>query len=66
MPLSQSVSQSFITTIIIMGANDIPQIEYTPIEDLQDRVSKLKKTFNEHKTRSVEFRLVQLRKLYWA
>lgn len=49
-----------------MVTSDIPQIEFTPIEELQDRVSQLKKTFIQHKTRSVEFRLVQLRKLYWA
>lgn len=50
----------------IMVATDIPQIQFTPIDDIQQRVAKLKKTFVERKTRSVEFRLVQLRKLYWA
>ncbi|KAL4808412.1 Aldehyde/histidinol dehydrogenase [Aspergillus unguis] len=49
-----------------MGAIDIPELQYTPIEEIQERVSRVKKTFLEHKTRDVEFRLVQLRKLYWA
>lgn len=49
-----------------MVAADIPEIEYAPVEDIPDRVSQLKQSFLQHKTRSVEFRLVQLRKLYWA
>ncbi|KAL6234807.1 hypothetical protein BDW75DRAFT_156583 [Aspergillus navahoensis] len=49
-----------------MGAIDIPELQYTPIAEIQERVSRVKKTFLEHKTRDVEFRLVQLRKLYWA
>ncbi|KAL4798740.1 Aldehyde/histidinol dehydrogenase [Aspergillus venezuelensis] len=49
-----------------MGAIDIPELQYTPIDEIQDRVARVKKTFLEHKTRDVEFRLVQLRKLYWA
>ncbi|KAI9932805.1 hypothetical protein ASPWEDRAFT_166457 [Aspergillus wentii DTO 134E9] len=49
-----------------MGATDIPSIQFTPIEEIQQRSSTLQKTFEEHRTRDVEFRLVQLRKLYWA
>jgi beta-apo-4'-carotenal oxygenase len=49
-----------------MGATDIPELQYTPIDEIQERVARVKKTFLEHKTRDVEFRLVQLRKLYWA
>ncbi|KAI9373829.1 Aldehyde/histidinol dehydrogenase [Aspergillus egyptiacus] len=49
-----------------MGTTDIPELQYTPIEEIQERVARLKRTFLEHKTRDVEFRLVQLRKLYWA
>lgn len=49
-----------------MGATDIPELQYSPIEDIQSRISELRKSFAEHKTRDVEFRLVQLRKLYWA
>ncbi|KAJ5679654.1 Beta-apo-4'-carotenal oxygenase [Penicillium macrosclerotiorum] len=44
----------------------LPDLQFTSLEDIPARVSTLKKTFLEHKTRDVEFRLVQLRKLYWA
>ncbi|PTU18216.1 hypothetical protein P175DRAFT_0354546 [Aspergillus ochraceoroseus IBT 24754] len=49
-----------------MGASDIPDLTFTPIEEIQERVTRVQTTFLEHKTRDVEFRLVQLRKLYWA
>ncbi|KAH8434960.1 hexadecenal dehydrogenase [Aspergillus melleus] len=49
-----------------MVESKIPDLEFTPIEEIQSRSSLLRKTFLEHKTRDVEFRLVQLRKLYWA
>lgn len=49
-----------------MVVSNLPTIQYTPIEEIQNRASTLRKTFAEHKTRDVEFRLVQLRKLYWA
>jgi hypothetical protein len=61
------VHSSHIPHIIaIMVVSTIPPIQFTPIEDIQGRVSTLRKTFLEHKTRDLEFRLVQLRKLYWA
>ncbi|KAE8379670.1 Aldehyde/histidinol dehydrogenase [Aspergillus bertholletiae] len=49
-----------------MVASNIPPIQFTPVEDIPGRVSTVRKTFLEHKTRDLEFRLVQLRKLYWA
>lgn len=49
-----------------MGAITIPELQYTPVDDIQGRVAELRQTFLEHKTRDVEFRLVQLRRLYWA
>ncbi|EHA26769.1 aldehyde dehydrogenase [Aspergillus niger ATCC 1015] len=49
-----------------MGAIEIPPLEYTPVDEVADRVSRCRKTFHEHTTRDVEYRLVQLRKLYWA
>ncbi|KAF7181642.1 hypothetical protein CNMCM7691_000939 [Aspergillus felis] len=49
-----------------MVASDIPPLQFTPIEDIPERASRLRKSFLEHKTRDVEFRLKQLRKLYWA
>lgn len=44
----------------------LPDLKFTPTEEIPSRVSTTRKTFLEHKTRDVEFRLVQLRKLYWA
>ncbi|KAF9891947.1 hypothetical protein FE257_002910 [Aspergillus nanangensis] len=49
-----------------MVTSEIPPLQFTPTEEIQERISTLRKTFFEHKTRDVEFRLVQLRKLYWA
>ncbi|KAJ5476589.1 Aldehyde dehydrogenaseN-terminal [Penicillium sp. IBT 31633x] len=44
----------------------LPDLKFTSLDEIPARVSTLRKTFLEHKTRDVEFRLVQLRKLYWA
>lgn len=49
-----------------MGAIDLPTLQYTPVEEIAARVDRVRKGFLEHRTRDVEFRLVQLRKLYWA
>lgn len=49
-----------------MGVSDIPKLEHTPVEQISAQVEKTRQSFLEHKTRNVEFRLVQLRKLYWA
>jgi beta-apo-4'-carotenal oxygenase len=47
-------------------AIDIPAFEATPVADIAGKVSKLRATFNTQKTKDVQFRLVQLRKLYWG
>ncbi|KAJ5810003.1 Hexadecenal dehydrogenase [Penicillium pulvis] len=44
----------------------LPELQFTPVEEIPSRVSTARKAFLEHRTRDVEFRLVQLRKLYWA
>ncbi|KAF3388631.1 hypothetical protein F1880_004305 [Penicillium rolfsii] len=44
----------------------LPEFQLTPLEVIPERVSTLRKSFLENRTRDVEFRLVQLRKLYWA
>ncbi|KAL1966762.1 hypothetical protein VTN77DRAFT_3959 [Rasamsonia byssochlamydoides] len=50
-----------------MGATiDIPPLQPTPVDEIHARIAKVRASFFEHKTRPVEFRLVQLRKLYWA
>ncbi|KAM5433858.1 Hexadecenal dehydrogenase [Microsporum ferrugineum] len=49
-----------------MASPALPTLEYTPIEEVPSRVKNVRKTFFEHKTRPIEFRIQQLRKLYWA
>ncbi|GLI76582.1 hexadecenal dehydrogenase [Penicillium ochrochloron] len=44
----------------------LPDLQFTSLEVIPERISTVRKSFLENKTRDVEFRLVQLRKLYWA
>ncbi|CRL21076.1 Aldehyde dehydrogenase NAD(P)-dependent [Penicillium camemberti] len=44
----------------------LPEFRATSLEEIPARISTVREAFNEHKTRDLEFRLVQLRKLYWA
>ncbi|RMZ87967.1 hypothetical protein DV736_g4818, partial [Chaetothyriales sp. CBS 134916] len=44
----------------------IPAFTETPVEEIPKIVNRVKQGFFAHKTRPVEFRLKQLRKLYWA
>ncbi|KAJ5638077.1 hypothetical protein N7490_007956 [Penicillium lividum] len=44
----------------------LPELQFTPLEEIPSTASTARKAFLEHRTRDVEFRLVQLRKLYWA
>jgi len=48
-----------------MGVN-LPELQFTSLDDIPKRVSITRQAFLDHKTRDVEFRIVQLRKLYWA
>lgn len=45
---------------------NIPPIQFTPTEAIHDQVELVRNSFLDRKTRSVEFRKLQLRKLYWA
>jgi hypothetical protein len=56
---------SSATLSIIMGVQ-IPDLQFTSLKAIPELISVIRKSFLEHKTRDVEFRLVQLRKLYWA
>lgn len=38
----------------------------TPVDEIPKIVARVRNTFFTHKTRPIEFRLKQLRKLYWA
>lgn len=44
----------------------LPELQFTSLEEIPSRISTAQKAFLGHRTRDVEFRLVQLRKLYWA
>lgn len=44
----------------------LPPFQTTPIDQINDTVDRLRKTFWTAKTRDVQFRIRQLRKLYWA
>jgi beta-apo-4'-carotenal oxygenase len=46
--------------------DQIPDLQFSSLDDISARLSTTRNSFLEHKTRDVEFRLVQLRKLYWA
>lgn len=56
---------SRISTEVIMAV-EIPQFEHTSIQSIPSIVNEVRTTFHEHRTRSVEYRLGQLRKLYWG
>lgn len=49
-----------------MGKVDLPSFADTHVDDIAKIVSRTRAAFHAHKTRSVDFRLKQLRKLYWA
>jgi beta-apo-4'-carotenal oxygenase len=45
---------------------NIRPLEYTPVETIQKKVAVARDAFYDSKTRPVEFRKLQLRKLYWG
>jgi beta-apo-4'-carotenal oxygenase len=47
-------------------AVQLPPFEHTPIDSIASTCSTLRASFLTHKTRPIEYRLSQLRKLYWA
>jgi beta-apo-4'-carotenal oxygenase len=44
----------------------IPELEYTAVKDIRALAQGVRQTFLSHKTKPLEYRLVQLRKLYWG
>lgn len=44
----------------------IPPFELTPIDAIPGIVDGLRKTFRSQKTKPIEYRLKQLRKLWWG
>lgn len=49
-----------------MANVQLPAFAPTPLDQIPSTVSRLRKTFLSQRTRPAEFRLKQLRKLYWA
>lgn len=48
----------------IMTGSQLPGLEFSSLEAISASIFTTRKSFLEHKTRDVEFRLIQLRKLY--
>ncbi|OCT47710.1 Beta-apo-4'-carotenal oxygenase [Cladophialophora carrionii] len=49
-----------------MTSIKLPEFKNTSVEEIPSIVSRLRKTFFTQKTRPAEFRIKQLRQLYWA
>lgn len=46
--------------------SQLPAFEHTPLETIESKVNEIRSSFLSHKTRPLEWRIQQLRKLYWA
>ena len=44
----------------------IPDLHNTPVDNIPEIVNDVRNTFHTQKTKPLEFRKVQLRKLYWG
>lgn len=44
----------------------VPPFEHTPMDDIASKCATVRASFLAHKTRPLEFRIQQLRKLYWG
>lgn len=42
------------------------ELKYTPIDTIPEIAAGVRNAFNSHKTKSIDYRLLQLRKLYWG
>ncbi|KAK5043446.1 hypothetical protein LTR84_011982 [Exophiala bonariae] len=49
-----------------MALFELPPFKHTLIDDIPSIVSRLRKTYSSQKTRPAEYRIRQLRQLYWA
>ena len=46
--------------------SQVPEFKPTEVGAIPSLVNQLRSAFNAQKTKPVDFRLVQLRKLYWG
>ncbi len=44
----------------------VPEFTPTPVQAIPSIVNEVRTSFHAQKTKPLEFRLVQLRKLYWG
>ncbi|USW49263.1 Putative aldehyde dehydrogenase NAD(P)-dependent, aldehyde/histidinol dehydrogenase [Septoria linicola] len=51
---------------IHLTMNEIPELTYTPVDDVSRRHQRVVDKFHTHETRPIEYRLKQLRSLYWG
>lgn len=42
------------------------ELKYTPVDSIPAIASGVRNAFNSHKTKPIDFRLTQLRRLYWG
>lgn len=47
-------------------AVQLPTLTHTPVDEIPKIVGEVRSTFFSQKTKPIEFRLKQLRKLYWG
>lgn len=59
-------SEEFISTLYDKMASQVPEFKHTEVGAIPSVVNQVRSAFNAQKTKPVEFRLVQLRKLYWG
>jgi beta-apo-4'-carotenal oxygenase len=51
--------------MIYLTMNDLPQFTHTPVDSIKGVHDRVKNQFHSHATRTLEYRLKQLRSLYW-
>lgn len=52
--------------MINLTLSDLPAFTHTPTDDIASIQSRVVNKFHTHTTRPLEYRLKQLRSLYWA
>lgn len=44
----------------------LPAFEHTPLDSIAPTVARVRASFLSHQTRPLDYRILQLRKLYWG
>ncbi|KAI4255251.1 MAG: hypothetical protein LQ352_002659 [Teloschistes flavicans] len=55
-----------MTQDLVSMASIASELKYTPSDTIPEIAAGVRNAFNSHKTKSIDFRLMQLRKLYWG